>query len=165
MEDFKVKLGKPMTSNTHSFNEKEFPLCPSSQCWCYNCARSVEKSTWCRSGKQHTMEEILKVATQLRDTYILTYPIKEKESVKCPLGEAMSYNSEHSPPARFPLCSSEKCCWCHDCSLTRVQSRLYYKETYGNTQQDCYWDSGDYESEALESAVKIRQAYILQLTK
>ena len=160
MTDHKAELGKPMTSNTHSFNKKEFPLCPSTQCWCYNCGRSVEKSTWCRTGKQYSMEEIIKVTTQLRDTYLSTHPVEQKETIKVLLGEAMSYNSEHSPPSRFPLCPNEKFCWCHDCSLARVGSRTYHKETYANPQHDCYWDQTDYESEASESATKLRQNYI-----
>ena len=75
------------------------------------------------------------------------------------IGEAMSHNPKGK--VYFPLCPSQKFCWCHDCSLERVESRSYLKETYGNPQHDCYWDEGDYKSEALKSAIVLRKAYLL----
>ena len=162
MQKTKAKLGKPLFLNKHEL-EYKFPLCPSRVCWCYNCCMSVARTTRYEGYQNYDMADYkvqaLELARQNRDTYLLNNAKKETATVKCHLGEAMSYKSEDSLLLRFPLCPSHKC-WCHDCSVNRVQSILYYQETYQNPQHDCYWGKEDYEIEGRESAIKLRQNYI-----
>ena len=170
MEETKAKLGVPMSLNEHKLcSPVLFPLCPSKECWCYNCSMSSTIFTQCDGQNNRCYweykEQALKNATKLRDAYVLAHPPKENTNIKVRLGEAMTDNTTRDG-SLFPLCRNRKC-WCYKCSLFRVESREYLYKTYGNPvyDTDSEWNDDNYKAEALRSAIKYREKYIASLPK
>ena len=110
-----------------------FPMCPSTKCWCYECAMKCSRTSLKGWDKDDYEAHAKEYATKICSEYLATQIRHQAETNSKPvppeddfLGEPMAKNTWKTTwKTQFPLCPSQDC-WCYDCSKERskeVKSR------------------------------------------